>query len=117
MNESDEKFAREAKALFDSSVDELDAATLSTLNRSRYRALEELGSQHANWMRWAPAAGVAAAVVVAVMLAVPRPGDVDVLPASVTDMEILLGEDSLEMFEDLEFYTLIDLLEQEGDVS
>ena len=116
MNESNEKFAREAKALFDSSVEELDAATLSTLNRSRHRALDELGSPHAKWMRWAPAAGVAAAVVIAVMLMVPGPGDVDALPATVTDMEILLGEDSLEMFEDLEFYTLIDLLEQESDV-
>jgi hypothetical protein len=117
MNESYEKFAHEAKALFDNSVEELDAATLSTLNRSRHRALQEIGSQHANWMRWAPAAGVAAVVVVAVMLAVPRPGDVDVLPASVTDMEILLSEDSLEMLEDLEFYRFIDLLEQESDVS
>lgn len=116
MNKSDEKFAREAKALFDSSVEELDAATLSTLNRSRHRALEELGSRHANWMRWAPAAGVAAAVLVAVMVTLPGPGDVDLLPETATDMEILLGEDSIEMLEDLEFYALIDLLEEEGDV-
>jgi hypothetical protein len=117
MSKSDEKFAREAKALFDNSVDELDAATLSTLNRSRHRALDELGSPHTNWMRWAPAAGVAAAVVLAVMVALPGPGEVDALPTTLTDMEILLGEDSIEMLEDLEFYTFIDLLEQEGDVS
>ena len=117
MNKSDEKFAREAKALFDSSVDELDAATLSTLNRSRHRALDELGSPHANWMRWAPAAGVAAAVVVAVMVTLPGPVEVEALPATATDMEILLGEDSIEMLENLEFYTFIDLLEQDGDVS
>ena len=117
MNKSDEKFAREAKSLFDSSVEELDAATLSTLNRGRHRALDELGSTRANWMRWAPAAGVAAAVVVAVMIALPRPGEVEALPTSVTDMEILLGEDSFEMLEELEFYTFIDLLEQESDVT
>ena len=117
MNESDEKFAREAKSLFDNSVEELDAATLSTLNRSRHRALDELGSSRANWMRWAPAAGVAAAIMVAVMVTLPRPGEVEVMPTSVTDMEILLGEDSFEMLEDLEFFTLIDALEQEGDVS
>lgn len=117
MNESDEKFAREAKSLFDSSVEELDAATLSTLNRGRHRALDELGSRRANWMRWAPAAGVAAAVVVAVMVTLPRPAEIEALPSGVTDMEILLGEDSFEMLEDLEFFTLIDMLEQEGDVS
>ena len=116
MNKSDEKFAREAKALFDNSVEELDAATLSTLNRSRHRALDELGSRHANWMRWAPAAGVAAAVVVAVMVTLPGPAEVEGLPTTATDMEILLGEDSIEMLEDLDFYTLIDLLEEEGDV-
>ena len=116
MNESDEKFAREAKALFDSSVEELDAATLSTLNRSRHRALAELGSRRANWMRWAPAAGVAAAVVLAVMVTLPGPGEVEMLPTSAADMEILLGEDSIEMLEDLDFYALIDLLEEEGDV-
>jgi hypothetical protein len=116
MNRSDEKFAREAKALFDGSVEELDAATLSTLNRSRHRALDELGSPHANWMRWAPAAGVAAAVLVAVMVTLPGTGEVEMLPTSATDMEILLGEDSIEMLEDLDFYTLIDLLEEEGDV-
>jgi hypothetical protein len=31
-------------------------------------------------------------------------------------MEILLGEDSIEMLEDLEFYSWIDAAEKEGDV-
>ena len=116
MSKSDDKFAQEAKALFDESVDKLDAATLSTLNQGRHRALDELHSSRAAWMRWAPAAGVAAAVVLAVMVTLPRPDAVDVMPTNVTDMEILLGEDSIEMLEDLEFYTFIDMLEMENDV-
>ncbi len=116
MSKSDDKFAQEAKGLFDESVDKLDAATLSTLNQGRHRALDELRSPRAQWMRWAPAAGVAAAVVLAVMVTLPQPDAVDVMPTNVTDMEILLGEDSIEMFEDLEFYTFIDVLEMENDV-
>ena len=37
-------------------------------------------------------------------------------PVNVTDMEILLGEDSIEMLEDLEFYSWIDVAELESDV-
>ncbi len=116
MSRSDEKFVQDAKALFDESVDKLDAATLSKLNQGRHRALDELQSTRGAWLRWAPAAGIAAAVVLAVMVTLPRPDAVDVIPTNVTDMEILLGEDSIEMFEELEFYTFIDMLETENDV-
>ena len=44
------------------------------------------------------------------------PSQVDTLPTEFTDMEILLGEDSIEMLEDLEFYALIGMLEEESDV-
>jgi hypothetical protein len=116
MNKSDEKFAQDAKTLFDTSVDELDGATLSTLNQSRHRALEELHAPRTEWMRWAPAAGVAAAVLLAVMVTLPGPNQVEVMPAAVTDMEILLGEDSIEMLEELEFYSWLDMADEFDDV-
>jgi len=116
MNRSDETFIKEAKALFDDSVDGLDAATLSTLNRSRHRALETAGSHHPALLRWVPVTGVAVAVLVAVMVNQPEPVGVDALPAGVDDMEILLGEDSIEMLENLEFYAAIDALELDDDV-
>lgn len=112
MNESDDKFAKEAKALFDESVDGLDAATLSALNRRRHAALEAARGRRSQWLRWAPAVGVTAAVVVAVMLAMPRPDGMEAVPLE--DMDILLGEDSIEMLEDLEFYAWMEL--QDGDV-
>ena len=116
MKKSDEQFAQEAKVLFDTSVDELDAATLSTLNQGRHRALEEAQSQRADWMRWAPAAGVAAAVLIGVMVTLPGPGQVEVMPAAGADMEILLGEDSIEMYEELEFYSWMDVIDEGDDV-
>ncbi len=117
MSKSDDKFADKAKSLFDDSVDSIDAATLSTLNQGRHRALEELKAGPSPLWRWAPAAGVATAVLVAVMVTLPEQQGVDTMPQSVADMEILLGEDSIEMFEDLEFYAFIDILEQENDVT
>jgi hypothetical protein len=116
MKKSDEKYAQEAKTLFDESVDKLDAATLSTLNQSRQRALAEAHVQPIQWLRWVPAAGMAAATLLVVMVILPDPANIQPVPAEVTDMEILLGEDSIEMLEDLEFYAWIDMLEQENDV-
>jgi len=116
MKQSDEKLAQDAKALFDESVDELDAATLSTLNQSRQKALAELHVQPTQWLRWVPAAAMATAALLVVTIILPGPANISSVPADVTDMEILLGEDSIEMLEDLEFYAWIDMLEQENDV-
>lgn len=117
MKKTDEQFSSEAKAAFDESVDALDAATLSKLNRGRQRALEELERPGRRWSTWAPATGVAAAVLVAVMIAQsPVSIDATELPAAVADMEILLGEDSIEMLENLEFYSWLDAAELDGDV-
>ena len=41
MNKTDEQLVRDAKKAFDQSVDGLDAATLSRLNRGRQAALAE----------------------------------------------------------------------------
>lgn len=111
MSESQKSFEKRAKALFDESVDQLDAATLSQLNRRRHAALAELHGHRLRWARWAPAAGVTAALVVAVMLALPQAPVDSALPVS--DMDILLGEDSIEMLEDLEFYAWLDVQEED----
>jgi len=117
MNEQDDGFEKKVKAVFDTSVDDLDAATLSKLNRGRHEALEELEHARHQWSRWMPATGVAAAVLVAIVV-LQSPSDVDDAfgPTTVTDIEILLGEDSIEMLEDLEFYSWIDAAEMESDV-
>ncbi len=115
MKKSDEEFSRQAREAFDASVDKLDGATLSKLNQGRHAALAELDRPVRQWTRWVPATGVAAAVAVAVMV-MQSPAPVNDLPTAVTDMEILLGEDSIEMLEDLEFYSWIDTVDLEADV-
>ena len=113
---NNEQLEQQAKVLFDSSVDELDAATLSRLNQGRQKALEELRRPAVvTWGRWAPVAGVAAAVVVAVIMINGPAGEVPADGAvTVTDFEMLLEADSLEMLEDLEFYSLLDVVDAEA---
>ena len=112
MNEptdNNEDFAKQAKAAFDDSVERLDAAALSRLNQSRHAALEQLENSRgkAEWYRWAPAGGIAAAALVTVI--VMRGPELETVPAeAVTDFDILLEGESLEMYEDLEFYSWID---------
>lgn len=108
------KITESAKASFDRSVDSLDAATLSRLNRGRQAALAELESPSKAWIRWAPATGLAAAVLMAVVM-LRGPGDVDVISAPASDFDILLSEESIEMLEDLEFYSWLATQELEGD--
>ncbi len=114
MNKTEEQLAHDAKEAFDRSVDRLDAATLSRLNRSRQAALAEVARPNREWLRWMPATGVAAAVLLAVVV-LRGAGDINSIGAPVADLDILLSEESIEMLEELEFYSWLDTQELEGD--
>ncbi len=121
MNErtthEDERFANEAKALFDDSVERLDAATLSQLNQRRQAAVAEASNEgrRIHWGRWMPATGVAAAAIVAVVMLQGQPDDVIRETTTATDFEILISDDNLEMIEELEFYSWLELAAEETD--
>ncbi len=115
---NDKRLEENAKALFDDSVARLDAATLSKLNQGRQAALAELADESLakQWVRWMPATGVATAALVAIVV-LRGPSQIDVPFASdptINDFEILIGEDALEMIEDLEFYSWIDIADLES---
>ncbi len=110
----DDRIATIAKQSFDESVDSLDAATLSRLNRSRQAALAEMRKPSWSWQQWMPASGLAAAVLLAVF-AFRGPAEIDFVGEPATDLEILLSEESIEMFEDLEFYSWLATQELEGN--
>jgi hypothetical protein len=118
----DEKeLTTQAKELFDDSVERLDAATLSRLNQGRQQALQEIRETGTagQWARWVPAGGLAAAAAVAVVVWQGMPVEHSAPAAgTATDFEIMLSEDSLDMLEDLEFYSWIDTanIETNGDV-
>jgi len=111
----DDALVNKAKKLFDESVDGLDGATQSRLNRGRQAALSEIAGGARRFHQWAPAGGVAAAaIVLMVVWSGNQQLDIPEVPEIATDMEILLNEDSLEMIEDLEFYSWIDLDAENG---
>lgn len=114
---ADDAFAEKAKALFDDSVASLDGATQSRLTRARHEALKELDRSRPARAQWIPATGVAAAAALAFVLW-NGGAPVDDIPdqATASDMEILLTEDSLEMLEDLEFYSWIELNEETDEL-
>jgi hypothetical protein len=99
-------FVRRTKRLFDESVSTLDAATRSRLTQARHRALER-ATRDRGWA-WSlvPAGTVAATALLAWMAVWQAPApSADVQTAQLTDLEILLGEEDLEMLdEEIEFY-------------
>lgn len=109
----DRRLADHSKNLFDASVDRLDAAALSRLNRARHAALEESGGLRrpafGRFGTWVPVTGIVTAALVAVLvMRAPDElaGAADVVTTA--DFELLLDEESLEMFEDLEFYSWLE---------
>jgi hypothetical protein len=107
---SDDKvspFEQSAKRAFDESVEALDAATRSRLTQARYRALEELKPARRVAWQWSLApVGTAAAAALAVWLTIGQPPPAtDLQGTSLSDLELLLAEEDLEMLdEELDFY-------------
>jgi hypothetical protein len=98
-----------SRELFEDSVGRLDARTRSRLNQARQQALNELnkGATRRYWLT-APLGGLAAAVVIAIVMmtgreATPPTPDSAALPLD--DFDIVADADSLELLQDVEFYS------------
>jgi hypothetical protein len=108
-----ERLARDAGARLRASADNLDAATRARLNRARQQAVAAIPARPGPGRWLLPAAAVAVAGLVAVLVFRPDPGVGPTAPgtAAVADLELLLPGDAaadLEMLEDLEFYAWLD---------
>ena len=112
-NDSSGKLRARAKRAFDDSVAALDAATRSRLTQARYRALEELTPARDARLALVAGAGRSggrdgARRLVLVMWQQPAATDA-VQQAQLGDLEILLGEEDLEMLdEELDFYAWLE---------
>ena len=126
MNELDkDSWAGRARTLLDESAEGLDAATLSRLNRARQAALTQALPRAAR--RWFLPAGMASACVL--LLAVVAwhsqvPSGAARLPelpftasasSAGSDIDLVSGDDSLELYQDLEFYAWLDAQDQGSD--
>jgi hypothetical protein len=114
---------RQARSAFQAGVDELDAATLARLNRSRQQALAAAEGRYRTgwrWTVWAPVGALAAGVLAAALLlrspsetgvpvqvaATPSSADVQQEP-----LELLIAGEDLDLATeaDLEFYAWVEL--------
>ena len=122
--DEDAEFERRAREAFDASVEGLDAASRSRLNRARQQALAAARGRagwtgNRWWTTWAPAGAMAAAVFAAVLLwRSPAPDEgsavtaanpsVDVQP---DPLELLAAGEDLDLAAeaDLDFYAWVEL--------
>lgn len=98
----------QARDLLETSARDLDAATLSRLNRARQHALAA-AAPRAAW-RWPRRLAVAASLLLAVAVWWPSsmpPSSTASATLSAEDAE-LLADGELEMTDDLEFYAWLD---------
>lgn len=117
MNDSKQSLSRDllknSKRLFDASVESVDAVTAGRLRAARQRAAREpaprvwaLSPQV--WLPAAVAAGVLAVLVLPGLERTELGGERSFGTVAATDLEILLGEEELEMLADFEFYEWLD---------
>ena len=124
---ADQIWLGRARTLLDESAQNLDAATLSRLHQARGAAL----TQHRprQFRGWFLSAGLASVCALLLLMAVmhpvpPAPGTVERAAATTAtstetfshdDMNIVSGDDSLELYQDLEFYAWLDAQDQGND--
>ena len=119
----------QAKQVLDESVQNLDATTLSRLNRARQSALESARPRRLR--SWFVPAGLASACAVLLAVAVvwhrpttaPQSSPDPFLPSATAnfsgnavagnDLDLVSSEDSIEFYQDLDFYAWLET--QGGD--
>ena len=106
----DEEFTQRVGQQLRNSADELDAATLSRLNRARQVALETMDHSVANTKRgfqWLPVGTTALLAVIAIAWwqgRVPEQTVEMIIADEAIEIELLIDEGDLAMYAELEFF-------------
>ena len=110
MSEDNSSLIDEIKNKLDESCEQIEPRVRSRLTQMRYRALDSLDDKtHATQSYWLPMGAFATAGLLSVIIflgnPVTSPKDNDATyVALVDDMEILYSNDSLDLYEEVEFY-------------
>jgi hypothetical protein len=112
----DDAWLTRIRSELDASARDLDAATLSRLNRARQRALSE--APRPRW-RWplAMAGAASCALALALALRTTAPAEVPMIEQGVQgaeDFELLTDGDDIALYSDLEFYAWLDSQDPEA---
>jgi hypothetical protein len=130
MNDDNDlpNWTTQARQALDESAQNLDAATLSRLNRARQRALEL--ARPRRMRSWFVPAGLASACAVLLAVAVvwhrpaPPSNAADPFIASpagpaggfsANDLDLVSSDDAIEFYQDLDFYAWLDAQGQDNN--
>ena len=104
FEQTDQLLLDRCRQALDRSLEDIDAASLSRLNRIRQTALAE--ARISRWHWWIPASGLATAcaVLLIVNLSWREPSGPTAIESPLGDLELLASNENLEMLEELEFY-------------
>ena len=109
MRQDEQVFLDKARNELDRSCDRLDGHTQSRLNSIRHAAIEH-GRRHPGRALLAPFGGLVTACVLVLVVSVFFQGSETPAPSvpdnssAIEDLDILTSAESLEFFENLEFY-------------
>ena len=110
--QDDARWVDRATALLDASADNLDAATLSRLNRARQAAL---AARRLRWRPWTIGAGLAGAAAAMLAIAIglhgppSAPAQQLAAPLDASDIDVLSSDDdTLDLSENLDFYAWLE---------
>jgi hypothetical protein len=118
MSGEHEEFKERSAEVLRVGTQKLSGHVRSRLTQARHAAVEEARRSRAlrQWLAWVPAGALAAALVIAVVMLTGQPAQQDfpvaVVPgaeqSAMDDLELLAGNESFELLEDLEFYEWLD---------
>ena len=125
-NESLPDWTGPARQLLEDSAQDLDAATLSRLNRARQSALEQARPRALR--PWFVPAGLASACALLIAVAVawhapssaPMGASFSAAPGAsassfASDLDMMTGDDGIEFYQDLDFYAWLDAQGQDNN--
>ncbi len=118
QEQSQIEFARRIRAQLEAENSNLDATTLSRLRQAREQALAIAGrEQRIVWQWWPARVGLAAAAVAAALITwqlLPFPQHVSPLAEMEDDLEILIAEDDVNFYADMEFLIWLEQQDHAG---
>ena len=122
MNDRRPEWVEQSRRLLDESAANLDAATLSRLNRGRQAALAARAGAPRRWVPWSGGLALAAVLTLAVAMVWPRHTLTPVLPQTPpavadsdadADVDLLGADDSTDIAQDMGFYAWLDAQEHQ----
>ena len=105
QNVSEQKFVAQITEALDASVDRIDAETRQRINAGRQRALEQDKRKPFLVATWNKTMLAAALSIFVAVLVVKMQYQAPIEEENIEAMELMAAQDTLDLYEELEFYT------------